>query len=500
MENAGEKQIALSRSRTASFIMWDFLKRVFDFFAALLGILILFPFFIMITITIRRESPGPIYYRGKRTGRGGKEFYILKFRTMYERPESYTGPLVTAKDDVRITPIGKWLRDTKLNELPQLWNVLKGEMSLVGPRPEDPEIAKTWPVALRDEILSVRPGITSPASIIYRDEEKMLKSASVMDDYLKNVLPDKLRLDRLYVRNHNFISDLDVILMTLVVLLPRLRKNSVRTETLFNGMLYSFTRRYFSWFMIDNIVAFVAVAAAVLIRRLNGPLNLGVELSIGLSVIMALTFSIFNTIFGLGRVSWRHARPTLVFDLAASSGLSTILIMAADLIWSKGNLFPIGMIIVAALLAFLGFVTVRYRERIFTGLASRLLMGRNASVGERVLIVGAGECGLLAAWLLHRSNLASVFTIMGMVDDDPHKAGMDIDGHHVYGLTRRIPELVQQKDIGVILFAIEKIQPEEQERILNLCYQTQAHVVLVPDLLSIFRERLIVPSRKVQST
>ncbi len=97
---------------------------------------------------------------------GGKGFGILKFRTMYERAESYAGPRVTGKQDRRITPLGQWLRNTKLNELPQLWNVLIGEMSLVGPRPEDPEIVKTWPADARKEILSVRPGITSPASIL----------------------------------------------------------------------------------------------------------------------------------------------------------------------------------------------------------------------------------------------------------------------------------------------------------------------------------------------
>ena len=107
----------------------------------LLGLFLLSPFFGIIAWAIKRDSPGPIFYRGRRVGRGGKEFTILKFRTMYECPESYAGPCITAKDDERIMPLGRWLRDTKINELPQLWNVLRGEMSLVGPRPEDPEIA-----------------------------------------------------------------------------------------------------------------------------------------------------------------------------------------------------------------------------------------------------------------------------------------------------------------------------------------------------------------------
>ena len=122
-------------------------------------------------------------------GRGGRTFRILKFRTMYETPVSYSGPKVTAHDDPRVTPLGRWLRDTKLNELPQFWNVLKGDMSLVGPRPEDPDIAQSWPAAVRDEILSVRPGITSPASVLYRNEEALLCAEDVFRQYVARAEP-----------------------------------------------------------------------------------------------------------------------------------------------------------------------------------------------------------------------------------------------------------------------------------------------------------------------
>jgi len=471
-------------------------KRVLDVLATLLGMFLLSPVFLLIAILIKRDSQGPVLYRGWRAGKDGKDFNILKFRTMYESEESHTGPRITAHDDGRITPFGKWLRTTKLNELPQLWNVLKGEMSLVGPRPEDIEVAKTWPAAVRNEILSVRPGITSPASIIYRDEEKLLKSASVMDDYLKSVLPDKLRLDQLYVRNHNFLSDMDVIFMTLIALLPKLRKNTIPTETLYNGLVYRFTRRYFSWFIIDNLTAFAAVSLAVLLKRMNGPLNLGLEWDLVVAALLALIFSLVNTILGLGRIWWRYAKPAYAFDLAFSSLISTLLIATVDWFWPNEPFFPPGTIIVSGVFAFLGFLAVRYRERLFTGLATRWFWRREAGagMGERILIVGAGECGLLASWLLHRSNLSSAFSIIGMVDDDPTKQGLNIDGHHVFGLTRRIPELVEEKDIGVILFAIEKIHSSEQARILNLCRQTKARVVLIPDLLTMFRERLTQPT------
>ncbi len=152
----------------------NFLRRAVDILASALGLVFLSPFFALIAILIRLDSPGPVFYRGPRLGKGGKTFGMLKFRSMYERLESYEGPRVTSQDDQRVTPLGQFLRNAKINELPQLWNVLKGDMSLVGPRPEDPKLAEEWPEDVRDELLSVRPGVTSPASVVYHDEEKKL--------------------------------------------------------------------------------------------------------------------------------------------------------------------------------------------------------------------------------------------------------------------------------------------------------------------------------------
>jgi lipopolysaccharide/colanic/teichoic acid biosynthesis glycosyltransferase len=468
-----------------------FVKRTFDLCAAFWGLILLSPIFLLIAVWLKREGPGPVFYRGPRMGKDERVFQILKFRTMHEEAASYEGPGITAQDDPRITPLGRWLRDTKINELPQLWNVLIGEMSLVGPRPEDPEIAKTWPEEVRREVLSVRPGITSPASVIYRDEEKMLTNAHVMDDYLKIILPDKLRLDQLYVRHHSFLSDLDVIFWTLIILLPNLRKKPVRTESFYTGLVYRFANRYFSWFLVDSLVAFASVSIAGLLWRLSAPLDLGMELAITVAAGIAFVFSLVNSKLGLGRIWWRYAKASVAFDLALSSAISTLLIFTFDWLWPDGPFLPLGMVVVTGLLAFLGFVSIRYRERLLTGLATRWLSrrGTGEGIGERVLVVGAGECGILATWLLRRSKLSSAFTVIGIVDDDPTKRGMTIDGHHVFGFTRRIPELVKKKDVGVIFFAIESIDADEKTRILKLCRQTAARVVLIPDLLAYLREQ-----------
>ncbi len=471
------------------------MKRLFDILAAVLGLLILFPFFLVVAILIKRECAGPVFYYGPRAGRRGKAFRILKFRTMYERPESYHGACITAHDDKRITPLGRRLRDTKLNEIPQLWNVLKGEMSLVGPRPEDPEVVKTWPEGLRREILSVRPGITSPASVLYRQEEKVLNTESVMSDYLEKILPDKLRLDLLYVRTHSFLLDIDIILYTLIAFLPKVGQNLVSENKLYSGLLHLFFWRYLLWFMIDTLIALGATVLVGIIWRMSAPLNFGIWFAVGLAVGIGFLFGLINSLLGLKRVSWGSASPVRIFDLALSSFVSTLLVFQAGKYYSGPYPVSSGMIIEIGLVAFLGFVIVRYRQRLFTGLAFRWLRLRRHKnvIGERVLIVGAGEGGQLAGWLLKKSDLASAFTVVGMVDDDPEKYHMLIDEYKVLGTTREIPDLVKRMNIGVIMYAISKISAEERKRILKICRSQPVRVVVVPDLIKIIQDQFMKP-------
>ncbi|NOY99959.1 MAG: hypothetical protein GXP40_12305, partial [Chloroflexi bacterium] len=416
-----------------------------------------------------------------------------KFRTMYERPESYRGPRVTGNGDPRIAPIGKWLRDTKLNELPQLINVLKGEMSLVGPRPEDIDIVAAWPEHARKVILSVRPGVTSPASILYRDEESRLSAGRVMDDYLRDILPDKLRLDQLYVLNHTFLSDLDIILWTFVTLLPALKRVPVPEKRLYAGPLYRITRGYISWFVVDVLTVLLAVGAAGLLWRSAGPLDLGWQVSVGVALAIALLFGFVNSCLGLNRIAWRQAKPSFALDLAFSSAVATLVLVGINYFWPAGRFLPQGMLFVTGLLAFLGCLTVRYRDRLITGLASRWLWHRRRAggLGEPVLIVGAGEASEVAVWFLEKSKFASAFSIAGMVDDNLFKQGTLVDGYPVLGTTHDLPDVVREKNIGLILYAISNIQAEEKERILELCRQTAARLVIIPDLLDFIQSHFI---------
>lgn len=469
------------------------LKRIFDFLAAALALLMLWPFFVVVPILLRREGPGPVYYRGRRIGKDGKEFWILKFRTMIEEPKSYEGNRVTAQDDERITPLGRWLRDTKVNELPQFWNVLKGDMSLVGPRPEDPQIAQTWPEAMRREIHLLRPGITSPASVLYRDEEKMLHANAVMDDYLMKIMPDKLRLDLLYVRTHNFLSDIDVLMWTLAAVFPATAHRKVRENTLYSGPITRLMRQYVNWFFIDALVTLAATGFVGGLARLAAPLNFGWRTSLVVAVGIALLFGAFNAALGLKRVNWKSASSNHVFDLGFASALATGFVWMVGKVWGPGQFLSLSMLTEIGLLAFFGFVVVRYRQRLLWRLLSRWmeLRGPAATLGERVLIVGAGDMGLLSAWLLRKSKLASAFTIVGMVDDDPYKYQMVFDGKQVLGTTSDIPDLVKKYNIGVIMYAISDIQVEDKLRIMGMLRKLPVRVVVIPDLIKLLQEKLL---------
>ncbi|MDO9580579.1 MAG: sugar transferase [Bacteroidales bacterium] len=193
------------------------LKRLFDITACLVALPFLFPFFAVVAIIIKFNSQGSVFYRGLRTGLGGRPFRIFKFRTMVVDAEKIGGPS-TALNDPRLTIIGKFLRKYKIDELPQLINILTGEMSFVGPRPQVEKYTKLY----NDEeqiILSVRPGLTDYASIKFINLDQILGDESVDERYLKEIEPEKNKLRMKYAKEHSFWIDIKIILMTFMQML-----------------------------------------------------------------------------------------------------------------------------------------------------------------------------------------------------------------------------------------------------------------------------------------
>ncbi len=203
------------------------MKRCFDFLLALVGLMLMWPALLAFGLFIKAEDHGSVFYRGPRVGLGGRPFRILKFRTMRQDAER-SGVMSTANDDPRITRIGSVLRRYKLDELPQLWNVLCGEMSLVGPRPEVQRFVDLYTEEER-EILTVRPGLTDWASLWNIDEGAILEGSADPDRaYCELIRPRKIQLQLAYVRQTGFRTDLGILFQTIGAVLFRVKSREVR--------------------------------------------------------------------------------------------------------------------------------------------------------------------------------------------------------------------------------------------------------------------------------
>ena len=208
-----------------SWILWrsmadDAIKRLIDVTASLVGLAVASPILLGVWLVIKLDSPGPALHLAQRIGKDGKPFRLYKFRSMVVAA-GRDGPAITPAGDRRITRVGRFLRRTKLDELPQLLNVLKGEMSLVGPRPEDPQYVRLYTFAQR-EVLRVRPGVTGVASLAYRHESSLLCEWDWELRYVNEILPDKLAIELKYLAHRSVVTDLRLVLCTLLVLpLPK---------------------------------------------------------------------------------------------------------------------------------------------------------------------------------------------------------------------------------------------------------------------------------------
>jgi lipopolysaccharide/colanic/teichoic acid biosynthesis glycosyltransferase len=192
-------------------------KRAFDLGVASTSLLVLLPLFCVFGVLIKLDSNGPVFFRQERVGTRFRLFQIYKFRTM-ARDAPWTGSAITCGDDPRVTRVGRFLRRNKLDELPQLLNVLKGDMSIVGPRPELPEYVERFKDDYR-EILMVRPGMTDPASLKFRDEAALLgNSSDPIGLYVESILPEKLNLGKEYVRRSSLLSDVRLVIKTVAAL------------------------------------------------------------------------------------------------------------------------------------------------------------------------------------------------------------------------------------------------------------------------------------------
>ena len=440
------------------------MKRSFDILFALAGIVILAPVMLVLAILIKLEDGGPVLFQQVRIGRRKAPFKILKFRTMVEDAPA-RGPGITVGGDRRVTHIGAFLRRTKLDELPQLFNVLRGHMSFVGPRPE---IKRYVDLHAEDyaEILKERPGITDIASIVYRDESAMLASAADPVAYYENVvLPDKVRMAKEYVRHASLLYDLKLILATLVVLFYPKRAVDRTFEKLGSFRV--------PLSVAMHVAIFTASAFGAYLIRFDGRIPppewrrfLG-----GLPVLLLLRLVTFQR-FGLYRSLWRYAA---VRDLQRVM-LATLVSSAA--FWIVLQVIPgaahasRGVIVVDTLLCAVLLVGARLarraQSRVRNGVprSRRALLVASGDVADRVLQTMGGDT-------------VSGYRVVGVLERDDRRHGATLHGVPVIGAESQLEAMIKQHDPDEILIAGAAGRSVRQ--MLRIAAQYEKPVRVIPD-------------------
>jgi FlaA1/EpsC-like NDP-sugar epimerase/lipopolysaccharide/colanic/teichoic acid biosynthesis glycosyltransferase len=496
-------------------------KRFGDVVVAALLLLMLSPVLAIIAALIRVDEPGPVIHRGLRTGQGGRPFTVLKFRSMTLAPMPRQE--ITVSNDPRVTRIGRFLRASKLDELPQLFNVLRGEMSLVGPRPESPHYTAYY-TPEQQQVLSVRPGITGAAQIYFPHEEELLNGPDPEQLYITLVMPAKLAIDLEYVRYWSLWLDLKLIFLTLVAIVhpvapPPLRSQPApatqhhRLEGTNGGTMslnnrpgfssppaeelqgaarlrawvaYHVIRRIREYGFVVVLDVFLVTAAfelATVLRFVNTPyLTSQLRMQFLPNLLAAVIYAVFAYLFGLQRRLWRYASIKDGLALIPPLGIMLVILGALDLIHTpNGRLYPISIGIGGTLFAFLLLGTARVLPRIIY--TSQVVPP--AGQTTRVLIVGAGQAGaaLGARFLV---NNRQGYRLINFLDDDSSKWYRRIHGVRILGPIETLPELVEKEQIDLIAIALPAAGAERIGQIIALCQQTSASVKILQGLDQMF--------------
>jgi FlaA1/EpsC-like NDP-sugar epimerase/lipopolysaccharide/colanic/teichoic acid biosynthesis glycosyltransferase len=436
------------------------IKRAFDIGVASVGLFFTWPLLVLISILIKLDSHGPVIFRQVRVGKGLCPFKMYKFRTMLHKAPT-EGSLLTVGNDDRVTKVGRFLRKLKLDELPQLVNVLIGDMSLVGPRPEVPRFVEPLRSQFA-EVLTIRPGVTDLASVKYINESAILACFSNAEEaYLTKVLPEKLRLARLYVRHMSFRLDLAILIQTLL----RMINVSYETCSLPELETQAKPASAFPWVRVSSLVKWrrpmiVLLDVALILTanylafalRFDGTLSSNEieqfkETVLPLIGIRAVAFSIFGLHAGL----WRY---TSIWDLQniVSGVLTSTVVFYAWVNWGmEMGSYPRSIFIIDSLLL-IGFLTgVRLPSRIFR---EKMIYRKR----RKVLVVGAGDTGERVVREM-KTRPEYHCQPLGFVDDQIALMNKRIHGVKVLGTLGDLPRLVEEYKPEEVVVAVPKATP-----------------------------------------
>ncbi len=426
------------------------LKRTFDIFLSLVGLILLCPFFLAIGMFIKLDSKGPVFFRQIRIGKNGRPFGILKFRTMMEVGH-WTGPSVSSTNDPRVTSLGAILRRFKINEFPQLINVLKGDMSFVGPRPEVAEFVALYG-AEEQRILTVRPGIVGPSQIRMRNEEELYaKDIDPKEYYIDNILPKKLRIDLEYVNNRSFVKDVRYLVHGVVITIT----GAITRRHLFENA------EQIALFVLDIVLCAFSYFLAYYLRvegefsTTHKAILLHTIPYVMIARMLALTY------FGLYGTLIRYFSFDDAIKILKAALFSSVLIVLLTFFIGERphprSVFVIDWFILVGLL-----VGYRASYRLLTDHASQ----SKKAFQKTILVYGAGNTGDLALRYLKMQGGSKV---IGFMDDDPKKMRKSFHGVKVLGNRYDIEALVGLYHIDQVCIAMNDIEPEDLEHIKSLC-------------------------------
>lgn len=460
------------------YLRWG--KRVFDLMAASLGIVLLSPLVLLCALIVRLTSSGPIFFRQIRPGLNSRPFVLMKFRTMRQGAEQ-SGAALVVPNDARLTPVGAFLRRSKIDEIPQLINVIAGDMSLVGPRPRPPEnMALDHPEDKR--LLTLRPGLTSYATVYHHNEEEYCNRQTDTASAYRELQRQKCVLDGEYLKNVSFTTDLKLILLTLLLVILGISKAGFgRSRFLSHGQ---------AGCMLLDGAWFAASAWLAYWLRFDGNLVDFQEPQRNVClVLLPLAQLIAGQKFGIYKRVWRYISRVDAWTLVGALTTVSMGLLLSRLMMLPGIQFPyilslpIGVIVLDYLLVVSGTIGLRSLRRSLHELERYYRPGPSTTC-RRVLIWGAGQDGLEAVLSIRRLAHTEV---LGFLDDDVAKHGCLIGGYRVLGSSEVLKEVLRTRVVTDLLICVHAAPSFRLESMREICRSAAIRVhpiVPVKDILA----------------
>ncbi|MFN0186989.1 MAG: sugar transferase [Aquabacterium sp.] len=463
------------------------IKRLFDIATAAAGLVLLLPVLLAVALAIRIDSPGPVFFRQVRIGRHGRPFRIFKFRTMTVAGEPRGGAQITVAGDARITRVGGVLRSWKLDELPQLIDVLRGTMSLVGPRPEVPRYVDAYPEEQREHVLSVRPGITDLASLRYRDESAVLAQAVDPErEYVDVILPEKLRAAQRYVDHASLGADLRILGLTLSTVFAPAQPARTMRAIMGNAALWAWIdrwmhgdrRRHLAWaWAVDGLAVLATWHITYLFR-------LGFErwqpgrpwYDDWVSLGVALTYLLAIQGFGARRSLWRWFAFE-DFRRLAMACMAAGLVCAAAVQLAQLVGVARAVLVLHPFFALFALAGIRMLNRMLAEHAEAVVQGEGGD-SRQVIVVGGGNVGRRLVAGLHRRY---GWRVMMVLDDDVRLHGARIGGVRVEGGLERLRDPVLTLGATHVILALDDDRDPRVPAVIAAAREAGLVVLSVPD-------------------